>query len=441
MPISSLVHMLTLFISFAYTTEICEVSEKTIALIMSVFESSDKDRHEILLHAVHCLILLHRERELDDTRIANSLISMMDKLTEADASGLYAESYLYLAEKGIEVVSLGRFLPHMTSVDIGHILETSAHANRTPGCLWNVAVEKLLTSDFRHSIVFLSAQLRSRCEHSPLLASQGMSAISNTLLSEKSPSTDVALKFLVEFFHSFDSETFFPVESMLPLWFCIAMTHIESDDLVRISQFIYSGFRSFIKDKCFSIKDFNSDTPSTNNIAQWIFESLNEISRKNDGWARDAAVRWLEPVVCMLQKAVIKSTMEVCMQSCRIGSHIFQFASHLIYRSPSHCKFNQSLFVRLCKLFIQNTLLVRSFEGSFLDEVVPKYFSGLLALPIASSSYLQRVLVDFVEKFCVDYSLRQKMKTILSEHSRVIPLLYAACKADCAAFSFFTAIA
>ncbi|KHN72712.1 hypothetical protein Tcan_16112 [Toxocara canis] len=129
------------------------------------------------------------------------------------------------------------------------------------------------------------------------------------------------------------------------------------------------------------------------------------------------------------------------MQSCRIGSHIFQFASHLIYRSPSHCKFNQSLFVRLCKLFIQNTLLVRSFEGSFLDEVVPKYFSGLLALPIASSSYLQRVLVDFVEKFCVDYSLRQKMKTILSEHSRVIPLLYAACKADCAAFSFFTAIA
>ncbi|VDM28172.1 unnamed protein product [Toxocara canis] len=242
MPISSLVHMLTLFISFAYTTEICEVSEKTIALIMSVFESSDKDRHEILLHAVHCLILLHRERELDDTRIANSLISMMDKLTEADASGLYAESYLYLAEKGIEVVSLGRFLPHMTSVDIGHILETSAHANRTPGCLWNVAVEKLLTSDFRHSIVFLSAQLRSRCEHSPLLASQGMSAISNTLLSEKSPSTDVALKFLVEFFHSFDSETFFPVESMLPLWFCIAMTHIESDGELRLM-----SWKSYVK--------------------------------------------------------------------------------------------------------------------------------------------------------------------------------------------------
>lgn len=62
-------------------------------------------------------------------------------------------------------------------------------------------------------------------------------------------------------------------------------------------------------------------------------------------------------------------------------------------------------------------------------------------LPIASSSYLQRIAVDIIEKFSVDYALKQKMKSLLGDHPRFIPILYAASKADSNAFKFLTAIA
>uniref|UniRef100_A0A914ZG78 Protein MMS22-like N-terminal domain-containing protein n=1 Tax=Parascaris univalens TaxID=6257 RepID=A0A914ZG78_PARUN len=441
MPISSLIEMLTLFLAFAYSTDTREVCEKTSMLIMSIFESSGKDRQEVLLRAVHCQILMHAERGLDDASIIKSLISLTDKLNEADSSDIYAESYLFAAQKGLELSSLHRFLPRMSSADITRILEASTHFTTVSACLWKVAVERLLMSDASHSIVFLTTQLRHRCVDNPMLASQRMALITSVLLSEKAPWTNTAFEFLIEFIQSLDGEIRFPIESILPLWFAVVLTHIESDGLTDVSQFICTGFRSFAQDKGFPSKEFSSDISSTDAAVRWIFESVSEIARRNEMWAREAMLRWLEPVACVLQKVLLKSTMEVCTQSCRIASYIFRFASRLIYRSAGECNFNQSLFVRLCKLYIQNTLIVRNFEATFLDESVPNYFCGLLMLPIASSSYLQRIAVDIIEKFSLDYSLKQKMKRLLGDHPRFIPILYAACKADSNAFKFLTAIA
>lgn len=62
-----------------------------------------------------------------------------------------------------------------------------------------------------------------------MLASQRIASITSVLLSEKAPWTNTAFEFLNEFFQSLDWEIRFPIESILPLWFAVVLTHIESD--------------------------------------------------------------------------------------------------------------------------------------------------------------------------------------------------------------------
>lgn len=47
----------------------------------------------------------------------------------------------------------------MSSADIARILEASAHSTTVSGCLWKVAVDRLLISDASHSVLFLTTQV------------------------------------------------------------------------------------------------------------------------------------------------------------------------------------------------------------------------------------------------------------------------------------------
>ncbi|VDK56671.1 unnamed protein product [Anisakis simplex] len=377
MPVSSLFEMLTLFLCFAYSIDMNEVCDKMLSLIMSAFESSNLNRQEVLLTALHCLIQMYRESNSDATKVYKSLSCLIDKLNETNAAGIYAESYLYLVEEGIEVNSLRRFLPHMTSADIAHILDASAQQCRnSPICVWNIAFDRLYTSDCNHSITFLTSQvqtsiffhrsnehkiMRFRCKDNAILASQGMVSISNALLSERLESTDLALQFMTEFFEYFDSELYFPVDNFLPVWLAVVMSQPDSEDVMRISRFICHGFRRFLTDKNLECKVFDSNDLSSATIAKWIFETVS---------------------------------------------------------------------------FFQ--LLMRNFETSLLDDMVTNYLNGLIVLPVASSSFIQRIIVDIIEKFSTNYSLRLQFKAILSKHQQIIPLLYAASKVNSIAFKFFT---
>ncbi|KAK6111558.1 hypothetical protein QQG55_44125 [Brugia pahangi] len=425
MPIHSLICVFSLFISCLHNIDMEETSNKVISLATSAFDPSDKERHEVLIRAIQCTKYILDENRYDSSQAIATLIALMGKLDDKKDVSLYIECCICVAEKVSEIGSLARFLPFMNDMDLEQLFAVVVHYRTENSILWNAAINHLKSPNFPIIINYIVKQLAIKFERSQL-AFQNMRQVVQNLLTEKSYKLEVCLYFLREFLRTANN-AIYPVELIVPIWLVVAFEKPNTDELNDISESICKNLRVSFRKNGLYFEAFSVDSSSTIHSIRWLFETVSK-NANSKKWIHENIMSWSELLVSPLHRILMNAEETTVIHCCRIMSYLYMHAAQQIYKPPSECNFNRSPFVQLCKLILQNVLLMREFPAMFVREVLPNYMIGMLSLPVHSTPYLLRVVSDVLEKHLDDNFLKEIFKSMLKEKPQLITALYASSK-------------
>ncbi|VDN18158.1 unnamed protein product [Gongylonema pulchrum] len=246
-----------------------ETSHKIISLVSAIFDSSDKERHDILIRVVQCVKFVMEENELNSSQATSALITLMGRLDEKKDISLYTECCICIGEKITEVGSLARFLPSMNELDLEQLF---ALASKCPGesiVLWNAAISHLKTPIYSSAAGYIIAQLVKRAELNAALAYQNMRCVVQNLLAENYQ-PKISSYFLKEYLRRQNSYSF---ELIVPLWLAAVLEEPETnEELTSMSVELCETVVTSLRKKGINVNSFLGDKLSTASMIRWLFE-------------------------------------------------------------------------------------------------------------------------------------------------------------------------
>ncbi|VDN57739.1 unnamed protein product [Dracunculus medinensis] len=275
----------------------------------------------------------------------------------------------------------------------------------------------------------------------PEIAKHDMRFLSMRFLSERNLlfSASCFVKIFAEYFQESSM-----IEEFVPVWLVVNMINTEDEDMVQSSNFVYNGLSAFFAQRGFNIIDKKLNYVSAIEVSQWIFKVIGE-DCKNRICISQWINLWIDKIVSVLTHVLPDAQQAAIQHSCRICSFIFLYCAPLIFKTPSECIFNRSPFVCLCKLYLQNLVkslvfyhffrfflssklmyiseIYQNLPVDLIEDIIPNFIIGLVKLPISTTPYLFRLLIDAIERFSSNFFINEKLCEILQPHSDLIQKL------------------